>query len=159
MMHIIPPINRIVKFFLSALTMILLCMPIQAQIDEWLQRLEKIIPDYPIYCDSDTITVKEYNQRIRDKEKAREGEGMSGAKFLGTIFGSIFAFSLLVSSIIIIGARREQRREAERERKSWKIRRKRLLKSFEIESSGWLQNKRNHSIMKNCHQMKRHFIS
>lgn len=107
-----------IKVLLWAMTMLFLCAPVHAQTEEeWLQRLEKIIPDYPIYCDSDTITVKEYNQRIRDKEKAREGEGMSGVKFLGTIFGSIFAFSLLVSSIIIIGVRREQRREAERERK------------------------------------------
>ncbi|MBR2261744.1 MAG: DUF4253 domain-containing protein [Paludibacteraceae bacterium] len=117
MMHIIPPINRIVKFFLSVLLMILLCMPIQAQIDEWLQRLEKHNPNYPVYCDSDTITIKEYNQRLREMAKAHEEEGMSGAKFFGILFGVALTISFIIGSIVIVMARREQRREAEKERK------------------------------------------
>ena len=117
MMHIIPPINRIVKFFLSALTMILLCMPIQAQIDEWLQRLEKHNPNYPVYCDSDTITIKEYNQRIREMAKAHEEEGMSGAEFFGILFGVALTISFIIGSIVIVMARREQRRKVEKERK------------------------------------------
>ena len=119
MMHIIPPINRIVKSFLSVLTMILLCMPIQAQREiDCLQRLEKVNPNYPIYRDSDTIiTIKEYNQCLREKANAREGEGMSTAKVFGIFFGVVFSFSFIIISICIVMARREQRREAEKERK------------------------------------------
>ena len=110
-------INLVVKYLLSTLTMILLCMPIQAQIDEWLQRLEKHNPNYPVYCDSDTITIKEYNQRIREMAKAHEEEGMSGAEFFGIFFGVALTISFIIGSIVIVMARREQRRKVEKERK------------------------------------------
>ena len=107
-----------IKVLLWAMTMLFLCAPVHAQTEEeWLQRLEKIIPDYPIYCDSDTITIKEYNQRIREMAKAHEEEGMSGAEFFGILFGVALTISFIIGSIVIVMARREQRREAEKERK------------------------------------------
>lgn len=110
-------INLVVKFLLSTLTMILLCMPIQAQIDEWLQKLEKHNPNYPVYCDSDTITIKEYNQRIREMAKIHEKEGMNAAEFFGILFGVVLTIFFVIISITIAMVRREQHRQADRERK------------------------------------------
>ena len=118
-MSMMGSIKFVVKYLLSVLLMILLCMPIQAQREiDCLQRLEKVNPNYPIYRDSDTIiTIKEYNQRLREKANACEDEGMSTAKVFGIFFGVVFSFSFIIISICIVMARREHRREAERERK------------------------------------------